>query len=194
MKKILSAIVLLAVCLLAFASCGETKVGVADFENAMTNTNPTKVTITTTTADANGELKGNFVANFAEDGSSVIQYKYEKWLSLDEGTADELKKVYEGTVNCDANGNYTGGDLTGVVEVSNTVAMNLRAITSTVTVSEDGKTLSATVAAADTQAVFGTAYSYDVNLVITKGATAIETVSISFENGGTTAEIFAKYE
>lgn len=196
MKKTISMLVLVAMCVIALASCGGgSAVNVDTFQNAVNNTNPTKVVINTTTTDALGELKGSFTANFAEDGSSTIAYSYEKWLPIGEGEADELKKTYSGTVACDANGNYSGDDLDGVIgDISNAVAINLKAITSVVTISEDETTLTATVAAAETEAVFGAAYAYDVTLTVVKGESAVESITITFTNGGTSAEIFARYE
>ena len=195
MKKIISMLLLVAVCVVVLASCGGTaSVTVDAFQTAIENTNPSKVSVNTTTTDALGELKGSFVAVFAEDGSSVITYSYDEWLAIGEGAEGETKKTTSGTVNCDANGNYTGDVVGTVTGVSSVIALNLKAITSAVTISDDETTLTAVVAAADTKAVFGEAYSYDIALKVVKNDTAIATVTMSFTNGGTTAEIFARYE
>ena len=195
MKRIISVLILVAVCVVALASCGEAAVSRDAFQTAINNTNPAKVSINTTTTDALGELKGSFVANFAEDGSFVVNYSYDKWLAIGEGAADELKKTVSGTVTCDANGNYSGDDLEGVIgDISGDIALNLNAITSEVKISADETTLTAVVAAAETKAVFGTAYGYDIALTVVMGNGVIQTITMTFTNGGTEAEIFARYE
>lgn len=196
MKKIIFMLLLVTVCVVALASCGETAptVTVDTFQTAIENTNPTKVSVNTTTTDALGELKGGFVAVIAEDGSSVITYSYDKWLAIGEGAEGETKDTVSGTVYCDANGNYTGDVEGAISDVSAQLVLNLKAITSEVTISEDETTLTAVVAAADTKAVFGEAYSYDISIKVVKNDTAIATVTMTYTNGGTAAEIFARYE
>lgn len=193
MKKIIS-ILLVIVCLGALFSCAEPVVDASNFQAAIDSTNPTKIIINTSTKDSNGELKGSFTITNNADGSSTIEYSYEKWLPIGEG--DETKEtVGPITVTRDKDGNYSdGGEFTGSAPTGAAgVKVNLTNITSEVKISADETTLTAVVAKAETKAVFGTAYDYDVSLTVVKGDAGIKSVTLDYVKGGTVGKIFCKY-
>jgi len=166
MKKIL--IVLLALtCAFAMFSCGKS-VSLDDFEKAITNTNPTVVEVEITSDTAFGPLSASFKTTYAEDGSFVIDGSYEKFNTIAEGAAADVKAVVPVKITCDKNGNYSDGGAFsgsnpavtgGVIKLSKKMDAEISA---------DGNVLTATVSADKTEAVFGIAYASDVTLVMTR--------------------------
>lgn len=181
MKKIVSVILILA-SILALSACNF--FGDKDFKEAMENTNPRKVTITTTTTTAGlGTLSGDYAVTYNNDNTATIKYNCEIWLGIPTDGSEigsDVKTKLSGTVTRDAEGKYS--DATFVEDVELVLSLDIEAI-SEYTVSEDGKTLTATIAKNDTQAVFGVAYGFDVALTLVKGSRSIESVSLAYTSG-----------
>lgn len=153
------------------------------FEDAIANTNPTKAVIEVVTKTALGDLKASYEIAYNEDGSATIKYSYEKFNAIGEGAENELKSTYSGTVTRNADGTYNGTDV-DVSSVGEGIKLNLSAIASDAkTVNEAGDVLSATVAAADTEAVFGSAFSEDVALEITIANEKVSLITMSYASG-----------
>lgn len=196
MKKIIS-VVLAVACLCLLISCGATR----GFQKAIEDTNPTKISVTTTVTSPTGLiLNGQYDATYAEDGSATVKYDYEiaKGLSETEANNGPLKERKSGTVTLNADGTFTdNGAVTGSAAeaVVSEIEIDLGNIESEVTESEDGNTISATVAAANTEAVFGVAYDHDVTITLTKGEDVIETITISYVDlSGNTVVVTCMYD
>ena len=198
MKKII-AILLVLTCLMGFAACNKDETPddnnndgnntetatVATFTDAIANTDPKVAIITAEVSTTLGELNSRYEIAYNDDGSAVITYTYEKFNSLEEGAANELKTTYTGTVNRAADGTYTSDDeLPDLSSVTAGVALDLTKLdASKITINEKGDVLEATVAKADTEKVFGTAFSVDLTLRISLADGKVELVNIDYEGG-----------
>ncbi len=198
MKKFISVILVLT-CLFALCSCsalskipfvGKFFGGSASaFSKAIENTNPSVAIIETTVDTSLGELKSKYDIVYNADGSAVITYSYERFNEIG---AEELKSTYTGTITRAADGTYSGDmeavDVSGIAEG---IALDLSAINEdAIVINEAGDVLTATVAAADTAAVFGTAVSKDVTLEITIANDSVTYISMTYEG----AKITCRYE
>ena len=190
MKKILS-LVLVVACLGMLFSCnlpfGEGKKnsqGIEAFTAAVENTNPKNITVEATVETSLGELKSIYKINYADDGSAVIEYTVEKFNAIGEGAEDEIKSTVTGTVTKAADGTFSGD--TNGVDVSGVTAgvkVNVAAMKSYATFNENNTVLTATVAAADTKDVLGSAFSKDVTVVISIAEGVVELIDLTFEGG-----------
>ncbi|MBO7304978.1 MAG: hypothetical protein J6V09_07135 [Clostridia bacterium] len=163
MKKFLIILLTLTCTLMLFA-CGDDGVTVKDFKQAITATNPTEIEISIKHETANGDLNSSMVTTFAADGSFTIVGSYEQFCNA---SASEDKISVPINISCDASGNYSdGGDFAGTNPASTGAKLNLGAKKIDTSISSDGKVLTANVAAAQTKAVFGVEYAYDVTLVV----------------------------
>lgn len=193
MKKIICAVIALC-CLLTLFACnlkpGENNnnsgpATVETFQNAITATDPKFVSITTKVTSALGDLNSSYSITFSEDGSASIEYSYEKFNSLEDGAANELKAPpITGTVNRAADGTVTG-DVASAPDLSAVTAGTAIALSSlpaeSVTISESGDTLTATVTGDASEGVFGVAFPEDVTLVITINGGKVDGVRITGE-------------
>ena len=194
MKKILSLILVIA-CFGLLMSCdvlssitgGKEEGGAAGIEAftaAIENTNPKNITVDIVVETKLGELTSKYTVNYNDDGSAVITYATEKFNTIGEGAADELKSTVTGTVTKNADGTFTGD--TNGVDVSGVVAgfkVDVNAMKSYATINENNTVLTATVAAADTEAVLGSAFEKDVTVVISLADGAVELIDLTFEGG-----------
>jgi hypothetical protein len=194
MKRIISVILIVA-CLGMLFSCNLFGFSTKNFEEAMANTNPSKVTITTSTTTAGlGTIHGNYVVTYNEDNTATIKYDGERWAGIPtDGSeiGDETKVSFSGTVTRDANGVYS--DPAFVEDVELALSLNVGEIKDS-TISVDGKTLTATVAKADTATVFGVAYNFDVVLTIVRGENAIERITLAYTTGANEVSIKCEYD
>ena len=178
MKKIL--IVLLALtCAFAMFSCGGSA-SIKDFEESINNTDPAAIELQITSDTAFGALSADFKTTFAEDGSFVIDGSYEKFNTTTEGASADVKTVVPVKITCDANGSYSDG---GAFAGSNPAATGSKLVLNkklNAEISKDGNVLTATVKAADTEAVFGVAYATDVALVITQNSGKIVSYTMEY--------------
>jgi hypothetical protein len=163
---------------------------IAAFTEAIANTNPKNVVVDAVVSTAYGDLKSSITVNYKDDGSAVITYSTEKFNAIGEGAADEIKSTYAGTIVRAADGTYSG-DVNNI-DVSGVTAgfkVNVEAMKD-YAINEAGDVLTAKVAAADTEAVLGAAYSKDVTVVISINEGVVELVDLTFEGGS----VSYKYE
>ena len=193
MKKILS-LILVITCFGLLMSCdmlssitgggnGGAK-GIDAFVTAIENTNPKNITVDIEVETSLGELTSKYTVNYNDDGSAVITYTTEKFNAIGEGAEDELKSTVTGTVTKNADGTFTGD--TNGVDVSGVTAgfkLDVKKMKDTATINETNTVLTATVAAADTEAVLGAAYDKDVTVVIAIENGAVELIDLTFEGG-----------
>lgn len=149
------------------------------FKAAADATDPSKLTVTVKSVDADlGELTSVYVIDFAEDGSFTITATVQSFNEDVEGDLILTKTV---VITCDAAGNYSdNGEFVGANPVATGLSINFAALKSFVT--PTANVLNATVASADSAAVFGIALGADANLVVNKSATAITGVSVTYAN------------
>ena len=198
MKKFLS-IILVISCVCLICSCntkknnqdsngGDLLVGVPAFEAAIANTNAKNVKVDSVTESDLGTLTSSLKVSYKEDGSAVIEYSFEKFNLIGEGAEDDLKTTYTGTINRSADGSYTGDMIEGLdlSSVSAGKALNLTPIKDDVTINSASDVLKATVSAADTAAVFGSAFPEDVELELSIKDKAVKQIKITFESGSVT--------
>ena len=194
MKKIIS-VVLIVACFSMLFSCSLFGFSTKNFEKAMENTNPSKVTITTSTTTAGlGTINGNYVVTYNEDNTATIKYNGERWAGIPTDGSEigsETKVSFSGTVTRDASGVYS--DPTFVEDVELALSLNVGEIKDS-TISVDGKTLTATVAKADTATVFGVAYNFDVVLTIVRGENAVERITLAYTTGANEVSIRCEYD
>ena len=168
MKKIFAALLIIA-SLFTLAACkpegdpvtdGSATIG--DFNNAISATTPTSVTIKTTyenTAPA-VTLNGEYNVTYNADGTATVAYKYDKLNSI--GAADMTEEKV-GAVNILANGTTTG-DLDATVTAAAISKINLDEKKMTYSISMGA--LDATVKADDTKAIFGIDLGSDARLIM----------------------------
>ena len=194
MKRIISVILIVA-CLSMLFSCSLFGFSVKDFEKSMEKTSPSEVTITTKTSTAGlGEINGNYNVTYNADNTATIKYDCELWTEIPTDGSEissEVKEKISGTVTRDASGVYS--DARFVEDVELALSLNIGEIKDS-TISVDGKTLTATVAKADTAAVFGVAYDFDVELVIVRSENAIERISLAYVVGANAVTIKCEYD
>ena len=192
MKRIIS-IVLIVACVCMLFSCNA--VTPENFAEAMKNTSPSKVTISTTTTTAGlGTLNGKYSITYNSDDTATIKYDCELWASIPtDGSeiSEDAKEKITGTVTRDSDGSYS--DSAFVEDVEPALSLDVTKLTE-YTISVDGKTLNATVSKDNTAAVFGVAYDFDVNLTVVKGANVIESVSLAYVEGSNEVSIKCIYD
>ncbi len=188
MKKIL-ALILALCCVFAVVSCGgddndndNSAAKIDAFKTAIAATNPEGLVITVTTTTALGDAEAVYNVAYAEDGSAIINYSIEKFVEIDPAnpTADPMT-TETGTVTLNADGTFTGSGLSGTVaELAKGTELDVAAITGA-TVNDAGDVLTATVAAANTEAVFGVAVAKDVKVEIAIANGVVEQVKLAYE-------------
>ena len=192
MKKILSIMLLLS-CLLTVCSCsfiqdtlgiGGSATGIKAFENAIKNCNASNVDVKSVIETDLGSLTSTISVAYKEDGSAVVTYTEEKWNDALSATED-LKTATTYTFNRAADGTYTGDIPEGLdlASVTAAPAINFDPIKGDAVINDASDVLTATVPAANTAEVFGSAFSKDVNLEISLRSGALDTVELTFEGG-----------
>lgn len=169
MKKRILTAVLLLVCMvfstLLATSCGGSS-ELDDFETAIENTAPTKISGEIALyKEAVTPLKLTYSAVIAEDGTFTVKYSYNKLADASSGSASDLDVSVEGTVTYDGT-KYSDSSIAGKI-VASATQLDLGAYME-YSLSDDGMVLSATVAAEDTEDVFGVDYAADVRFVLTQ--------------------------
>ena len=185
MRKIISfALVIVgAFSLFSCSMFGGNNSGEAAFESAISNTDPSRVVAEVVTRSALGELNSSYDVVYNDDGSAVINYSYEKFNKIGEGAENELKSTVTGTITKNADGTYSGTDV-DVSGVAAGISLNIAAIDKDAkSINGSGDVLTATVVAADTEAVFGSAFSEDVVLKVTISDGVVTLVTLTYESG-----------
>ena len=172
MKKSLSLILVLTLCIgcvFAMAACGkEEQKSIYDLAAELA---PTKTVTFVDYKAANGdELGGEYILECDGD-DSIFTYTYDRYRTAEEAIADgvaEPIKTFTGAVYC-KDGKYSGDGVNwGSSPVATEIKLNLVAdkLTGAV-ISEDGKTLTATLTAENAVAVLGTDLAAEGELAIT---------------------------
>ena len=201
MKKII-ALILVIVCTLSLASCqffGNTdepetpddSASIPDIQAKVDATAPKGADVTVTLKTTLGDLNGSYDVLYNEDGTATVNYSYEKFNTLGEGST-ELKSITTGTVTVTADG-AVNGDLgaEGLTAVSFELKLAADKLNSVVI---NAGVLSATVKAENTEAVLGVALTYDVQLVVTTGSTGVTSMSVAYTTGVGDVEIVTVYK
>ena len=198
MKKILLVVLALA-CALAFASCelvnNVTTDPGEDFIKAIANTDPTTATINTVTTTELGTLNGEYLVTYGADGAATIDYSYEKWYLVGEGNGTDLKYTVTGTITRQQDGSYADGKgfTANVSPAATGFTLDLTSVIDSAEINAAYDTLTATVAAADTEAVLGVALGYDVELTVVIGSGVVETITVTFADGTNSGSISCRY-
>lgn len=182
MKKFL-AIILALTCAFALFACGDGetannyKTDAADFITAVGATDVTNLDVSVAVETALGTLTSTYNTVYNADGTSTMTYRIETIPALDSTALEEIE-VQEGTVTCDANGNYSNDEISGTIGATG-VSLNLNSDKiSNYTV--EGDVLTITVAAADTASVVGTALGSDAIVAVTKAEGKIVSITLNY--------------
>lgn len=155
------------------------------FEEVAKTTNPMSFTITIVTEEAGiGTLTSTYTVTYGVGGAFTVVGTMQKFNESLEG---DLIITVPVNVTCDGKGNYSdGGEFAGKLGLVEPLTVDYSALKNYTTPTQT--LLNATVAAADTEAVFGVSYDSDVTLVVNKSETKIVTVAISYDNVTITCE------
>ena len=180
MKKRILTAVLLLICMvfstLVVTSCG----GGSDmdaFESAIENTAPTKIEGEIALYTGTAELKIEYTAEIAEDGTFTVNYSYNKLADASSGTSSDLYVPVTGTVTYDGT-KYSDDSIAGKIATA-AVMLDLGADME-YSVSSDGNVLTATVAAEDTEDVFGIDYAADVSFTLAQADEKIVSLALEY--------------
>ena len=196
MKKIF-ALLLIFTCAFALFACGDKgpspeeiayREAVKTFTDAAAAV-PAGLSVTVKATTELGVLNSSYVTVYNQDGTSTIAYSVDKVNGLE---SDEDFSTVTGTITVDKNGNYSdGGDFAG----SNPAATGVKVdfASDKITCSISGNTLSAVVAAADTQAVFGISLPSDAVITAVKSADKIASISVNYTATAGAVEIVCTY-
>lgn len=201
MKKII-ALVLIIVCTLSLASCqffGDTyepetpddSASIPSIQAKVDATAPKGADITVTLKTTLGDLNGSYDVLYNEDGTATVNYSYEKFNTLGEGST-ELKSTTTGTVTVAADGTVNGDLGTeGLTAVSFELKLDADKLNS---VAINAGVLSATVKAENTEAVLGVALSYDAELIVATGSTGVTSMTVAYTTSVGEVEIVTVYK
>ena len=200
MKKLLA---LLLICVMAFAvvSCDDEEpvVDVQDpnavfdvFYTAIDQTPADKITLDSKFTSAVGVLESKIITKFNPNGSATIDYYIEDFNG--DSLSSEIKDSINGVVTLNKDGSYSdGGTFQGLLG-ANIPSVNLSLDSAKLaSYSIEGGVLSATVAAANTAAVFGVAIAYDVNFMLTVSNSSVISLVISYVTELGTMETLVTY-
>ena len=180
MKKIF--VLLLAIaCAFTMFSCGEEKNDLKAFTTAIAATNPTEIEVETKFETAFGTLEGWSKTTITENGATIEYWKDVFNATAAGENASLIERTPTATVTRDASGNYSdNGAYAEANGLSTGAKLTLDAKKMTYTVSPDGNVLSATILAADTEAVLGVAIDADVSVVLTKNAESVISFTVTY--------------
>ncbi len=199
MKKLLSALLALVMCMTLLVSCKdeedpeEPKDDLAPFTDAITASAPATAKITTKLTyeldSLTGTLNGEYNVTYGADGSATVSYTYEKLNEITEDTT-EFKSTVPGTATVDAQGNVTG-DLGGSVTAATVLKLTLDKEKMTFTV--EGGVLTATISAENAVSVLGVDTGVEATLKLTVSDGKVSSVAITYTTAKGPAEIVAVY-
>ncbi|MBO7196136.1 MAG: hypothetical protein J6V80_02260 [Clostridia bacterium] len=200
MKKLLALLVIIS-CLLLSVSCTPTTpeipvseggVSFAEFVSAATATSSPKASVIETERQSDkGTLTAKIEISYNTDGSSVIEYTYDRFGSISLG--EDFIVTESETVSCDKNGNYSdGGAFTGNVIASGAYSLNL--VESKLRDARiEGNILYATVFSYDTAAVLGVNLGTTVLITVTVNNGKIDLVSATYNKGADKISVECEY-
>ncbi len=195
MKKII-ALILALTCMLALASCdgaGADHKALEAYKTAVDETSPARATINIVYTDLalNVTLNGSYQVEYNEDGTATVNYEYDKLNGIDSGS-DEMVSTVSGTATVKADGTAEG-DVDAKVTAATTVKINLDPAKMTYSVARG--ILTASVKAADTEAVLGVNLGSDVSMTMTVSDSGkIGSVSYNYLTANGTASVVCFYE
>lgn len=192
MKKIIAFALLLVLAFSLVACTPANTESLDSYNEAIANTSPVSVIVETsfhhTRLDVDAE--GEYTVTFDEDGTATVEYWYYK-LNTATLDNDELLELVDDQVAYVAQDGTVTGDLEGTVTAAVQCKMNLDP--GKMQYSIDRGILTATVKAADTEAVFGVALGYDATLDMRLAGDAIGSYSIRYTTDEGSAVIVCKY-
>ena len=178
----------------SFVACGgdgePEQASFDEFSAAYAATVPVKITVTTKLETVLGDLNSTVETVFNPNGSSTINYSYEKFNAISDDPA--TKSVVSGTVECDKNGNYSdGGEFAGQNSTVMGVKLNLDA--DLMDYSVEGDVLTANVKSENVKAVTGVDFGADVVLMVTKAEGKIISVTASYTSANGPVSVVCSY-
>lgn len=185
MKKIISFLLLLG-CVFAFAACApSSETGPKDiFALAKSSVTPTRIVtdVTYQEKDGGSTYGGHYVTE-SEGQNAIMTYEYTRPARLDEAADSETKTV-KGTIYYKDGKVSTDGDTyetESLVWSGGSFALD-KALLADVTVSEDGRTLTATLTPENAEKILGSAPSTDGNITLTvkSNGTYITNVNLAY--------------
>ena len=181
MKRLLS-ILLLAACVFALASCGESELD--NFVSLVDSAEPSSVKTLTTVITAEEVFHGTYLTTIEEDGFR-FDYSYERYADVSEALDNYIETV-EGSVYY-KDGKYSeDGENWSLAQptVDNyAVVLNINeANFDDYILSEDGKTLIATFSSEKSELVLGRkiSASAEITMVVKTNGVYLTTISISY--------------
>lgn len=195
MKKII-ALLLALTCVFAMFACGDDEpteeelayqAAVAEFTKAAF-TVPNALNVRVSTDTVFGVLNSEYKTTYNEDGTAAIEYSVDKINGLDSA---EEKTTLKGTIQVDANGNYSDGSFSGANPLASGVKLNLAS--DKITCKIEGNVLTVTVASADTETVLGVAIAADVTLTVTKVDAKMSSASLAYTLDGNAVNVLCTY-
>lgn len=193
MKKII-AFALMLVLAFMLVACTPTAASqtLSSFNSAIANSSPKSVVIETSFNHTgfDVEMTGEYTITFNEDGTADVGYWYYKLNDADDDNDELLVLVDNKTAHIAADGTVTG-DLDKTVTAAAKCRINLDA--SKMEYSIDRGILTASVKAADTEAVFGVALGFNATLDMRIVDNAIASYSIRYTTSEGTAVIVCNY-
>ena len=178
--------------------CGKTDTinRFGDFEDAIVATEPESLEGTVTLDTLAGEMKGEYSATVANDGSVTVNYSFDNFNSVSEGGAGDVSSKKVGSVTRDADGNYTyTGDRVATAEsVAGTVTSLKLDNSKLVNANISGNALSATVKSANTASVLGVALESDATFVLVINDGKVISFALAYEVEGASVEIVCEYK
>ena len=161
-----------------------------EFQSAISNTAPNSASISTSllTVHSDEAMKGLYDVTYNADGTVTVKYAYMKLNAIGEG--DGLFSTVTGTATIDAEGNVTG-DVEGTVVGAAAIVANLDADKMEYTISAG--VLTATVEAADVEAVLGVDTGADTVLTITVVGGNVLALTITYTSAAGPVEIVCGY-
>ena len=201
MKKIIALLLALS-CVLALSACGDDGENGNDLEAftaAVSAADPTDAVLTTkvTSTTFDVTLEGEYNITYNRDGTASVTYSYQQLRLIDDSvsTTDSIMLPVEGAATIAADGTVTTieGDGTVGAQLVAVAGVKLNLSASKMTYSVSAGMLTATIKAADTEAVLGTAVSADVNLVLTVANGAVSAITLTYDTTDGQAEIVCLY-
>ena len=165
-------------------------------KDAIVATEPESLEGTVTLDTLAGEMKGEYSATVANDGSVTVNYSFDNFNSVSEGGAGDVSSKKVGSVTRDADGNYTyTGDRVATAEsVAGTVTSLKLDNSKLVNANISGNALSATVKSANTASVLGVALESDATFVLVINDGKVISFALAYEVEGASVEIVCEYK
>lgn len=150
---------------------------------------PDKKEIDTILKTERGELNGSYTVTKNEDGSTTIEYTYEKFV----GETEE-KRTFSDTVTVSANESISNAKITDaafITAMSMNINLNAEKLKDITVIS--GATTSVRVKASDTKDILGIELEKDAHLVISVSRENVTSIDVSYETEDGNVSISSVY-